>query len=29
MTEAPNFLRPVTAPAADIGQAVTFGPTSR
>ena len=25
MTEAPRFLRPVTAPAADIGQAVTFG----
>ena len=24
MTETPRFLRPVTAPAADIGQAVTF-----
>jgi len=26
MTEAPRFHRPVTAPAADVGQAVTFGP---
>jgi homoserine O-acetyltransferase len=26
MSEAPKFLRPVTAPAADVGHAVTFGP---
>ena len=26
MTEVPKFLRPITAPGADIGQAVTFGP---
>jgi len=25
MTEVPKFLRPITAPGADIGQAVTFG----
>src|SRR5665811_1418968 len=24
MTEAPRFLRPVTAPSADVGMAVTF-----